>query len=80
MTYHDIIMTSRYKTGDFPPLDIQCEEMSLAREKRSSSLTRMSGRSNKSQKWEKQNLFQKKRNLLKTIEKHRRAITKGKSF
>ena len=78
-SYYKIITKppSRYKTGDFPPTDIQFEEMSLRREKRSSSLTRRRARSNMSQKREKQNLFQKKRKLLKTIEKHRNAITKG---
>ena len=68
----------RYETGDLPPTDIQFEEMSLGREKKSSSLTRRMSRSNMSQKGEKQNLFQKKRKLMKNIEKYRSAISKGK--
>ena len=70
----------RYKTGDLPPIDIQYEEMSLGREKKSSSLTRRMSRSNFSQKSEKQNLFQKKRKLLKNIEKYRLELTKGMLF
>ena len=67
----------RYKTGDLPPTDIQFEEMSLGREKKSSSLTRRMSSSKFSKQREKQNLFQKKRKLLKNIEKHRSEISKG---
>ena len=74
---YDNIILSRYKTGDLPPHDFQFEEMSVARGKRSSSLTRMSKRLTTTTTGEKHNHFQKKRNLLKNIESHRNAITKG---
>eukprot|EP00092_Neocalanus_flemingeri_P031176 GFUD01033867.1.p1 GENE.GFUD01033867.1~~GFUD01033867.1.p1 ORF type:complete len:570 (+),score=214.86 GFUD01033867.1:46-1755(+) len=71
------ILKERYKTGDLPPTDIQFEEMSLGREKKSRSLTRRMSRSNFSQKTDKQNLFQKKRKLLSNIEKYKSDISKG---
>ena len=69
----------RYKTGDFPPTDIQFEEMELGKQKKSRSLTRRMSRTNFTPKRDKQNLFQKKRRLLKNIEKFRFEINKGTS-
>ena len=70
-------LLTRYKTGDFPPTNIQFEEMQFGREKKSGSLTRRMSSSNFSKKREKQNLFQKKRKLLKNIDKLRSEIAKG---
>ena len=66
----------RYKTGDFPPTDIQLEEMELARNTKASSMTRFMN-VNFGKKREKLNLFQKKRKIMKDIEKHKSEILKG---
>jgi hypothetical protein len=71
---------TRYKTGDFPPTDIQYEEIQFGSEKKSGSLTRRMSSSYFIKKNEKQNLFQKKRKLLKNIVKHRSEIAKGNIF
>ena len=70
-------LLTRYKTRDFPPTDIQFEEMQLGREQKLGSFTRRMSSTNFSKKIEKQNLFQKKRKLLKNIDKHRSEIAKG---
>ena len=73
-------LLARYKTGDFPPTDFQFEEMQLGREKKSGSLTRRMSSSIFSKKKEKQNLFQKKRKILKNIDKIQGEIAKGNIF
>ena len=69
---------SRYKTGEFIPTDLKLEEMQKGREKKSTSLTRRMTTANFSKKREKQNLFQKKRKVMRNIEKHKCEISKGK--
>jgi len=71
------IVVERYKSGDLPPTDIHLEEIEKGTHKKANSMTRIMMNANFCKKREKQNLFQKKRKIMKKIEKHRSEICKG---